>query len=537
MQVLKSTIFAPRDDLQRRLVHRSGIDRHEIRGRGRTGRPRESALLRSQPAARRLLHGILALVLTLASARAAAARPAVETAPTLGGAADAAALTLTERIYAGAGRWNVCVPDACGTAARDWGADALTFALFLRWRTAHDARTVPLARALGRSLPSYGSCRRPHCGEWSDVPMWDAVAAARIYAMTGDRDALTKARRAFALVDSSDAYARGACPAVSFQRADGRPNALKTLETDSNYVKAALLLERLTGEARYLRAAQHRYASIRRYFTDPGLPLYTAYVFDDGRRCRQLPRRFFASVNGNMIENGLLLAARTGNVHYRREALATARAVADDLADADGVYANVQAGNDVAEPLIEAMYDAATQAGETFARRWLLCAATVAQPAASGAYGRFFDGPPPAGSVSAWSFNGGLALMFAAAALDPHARAATGRWARAQYVADPISAAPASIAFTGRAVALIGTIGDVCCEAGHVRVFIDGRETVDGTGIWQNKSPAGRRLPKSVLLAWRWPVAGYHHIVLAPGIANGKEGRSYIRLDGYDVVH
>jgi len=63
---------------------------------------------------------------------------------------------------------------------------------------------------------------------------------------------------------------------------------------------------------------------------------------------------------------------------------------------------------------------------------------------------------------------------------------------------------PASITVTGSAIALIGTLGERCCEPGHARVFVDGRETVDGTGIWQNKSSSGKSLPGSVLFAWRW---------------------------------
>jgi hypothetical protein len=100
----------------------------------------------------------------------------------------------------------------------------------------------------------------------------------------------------------------------------------------------------------------------------------------------------------------------------------------------------------------------------------------------------------------------------------------------------PIDSTDATISFNGRAIALIGTIGDVCCEAGHARVFIDGNETFNYTGIWQNKSSSGHRLSNSVLLCWRWPHAGSHTIAFAPGIANAKEGGSFIRLAGYELV-
>jgi uncharacterized protein YyaL (SSP411 family) len=130
-------------------------------------------------------------------------------------------------------------------------------------------------------------------------------------------------QRAFASVDQSDAFALGACPAIDFQRPEGGTSALKTLETDSNYIKAALLLHRLTGDATYVGKAKRKYAATRRYFLDPAVALYSVYVFDDGVACRQLPKRFFASVNGNMIDNGLALAAQTGNPAYRRDSSTT----------------------------------------------------------------------------------------------------------------------------------------------------------------------------------------------------------------------
>ena len=456
---------------------------------------------------------------------------------TYAAAADAAAATLERRFYHRPGRWNLCVPGDCGTAERDWGADALAYALYLRWKLTGEPQALPIAAALIDTAPDYRArCKLGACTLWSDVPMWDAVAGARTYAMTGDPRALEKARRALDAVDSSDAFARGACPEIDYQQPGGGDTKLKTLETDSNYIKAALLLHAATNEPFYLSRARAKYAAVRRHFLDPALPLYSVYLFDDGVSCRQLRGRFFASVNGNMIADGLALAAQTGDRHYRREALATARAVTRYLSDASGVYADLQADNDVGEPLVEAMYDVATAEHQRFARRWLLDAAAVSRPAASGGYGRFFDGPAPAGPISAWSSSGGLTLAIAAGALDPDGSPGPDRWAGARFVADPIATTPATIAFTGGAIALIGTIGDVCCEAGHVRVYIDGSETFDHTGIWQNKSPASRRLPGSVLLSWRWPRAGRHTITLEPGIANAKEGNSFIHLAGYEVV-
>ena len=73
-----------------------------------------------------------------------------------------------------------------------------------------------------------------------------------------------------------------------------------------------------------------------------------------------------------MISNGLALYHRTGNANYRAQALATAGAVADKLSDANGVFADLLADNDIVEPLVEAMYELATMERVEFASMWLL---------------------------------------------------------------------------------------------------------------------------------------------------------------------
>ncbi len=112
------------------------------------------------------------------------------------------------------------------------------------------------------------------------------------------------------------------------------------------------------------------------------------------------------------------------------------------LGDGTGVYADLQAENDVTEPLIEAMYGLAAQ-GQAFARRWLLASASAAagsRNTQTGTYGRFFDGPPPAAPVTAWQGSGGLALAQVAAALDPRGRPADpGFWSGASFVRDDLA--------------------------------------------------------------------------------------------------
>lgn len=455
--------------------------------------------------------------------------------------ADAAQRTLEVEFFnINRSAWNMCVPDiGCGSSNQDWGADALTYALYFRWSVTNDPAIAALLGLLDGSGPTYGTCTLPGCGGWSDVPMWDSIAASREYESTGRTGALSRAKGAFGFVENSNAFALGACPSIDYQQPGGGSNKLKTLETDSNYIKAALLLYDASKDPAYLSKATAKYASVRQYFLDPSVPLYTVYVVDSGGQCVQIPRRFFGSVNGNMIWVGLRLAHATGDTTYRDQAVATAMAVDAYLNDPSGVYEDLQAENDVVEPLIEALFELATVEAQPFARSWLLRNATAATGdiAASGSYGRFFGGPAPKGTTTAWQANGGIGLAFAAGALAPaDTPAPNGIWTNAPLVVDDVMALPATLTFTGSAIALFGSIGEQCCESGHARVFVDGTETFDQTGIWQNKSSSGKTLPNSVLFAWRWPSSGLHAIELQPGVPNGKEGTSFVHMQGYAFV-
>jgi hypothetical protein len=358
----------------------------------------------------------------------------------------------------------------------------------------------------------------------------------REYEIVHDPEALSKARRAFAFVDGASVFSMGACPDVHYQQAAGAINRLKTLETDANYIKAALLLYDATRERRYLDAALHEYEAVRARFRDPSLPLYTVYVFDDGHACVQLPHRFFASVNGDMIWNGIALARLTGRRAYLEQAVATARAVDAHLSDGRGIFTDLQAENDIVEPLVEAMWLLADR--QAFARSWIVrnAAAALGARKADGTFGRFFDGPPPQNVLTVWQSNGAAALEIAAASIASETLAvASNDWAGARFISRAITSMPATIVFDGSAIALIGAIGDRCCEPGHARVFIDGRETDDGTGIWQNKSSSGKTLPGSVLFAWQWPHRARHSIRIESAGANAKEGGPFIDVSGYFV--
>jgi len=109
-------------------------------------------------------------------------------------------------------------------------------------------------------------------------------------------------------------------------------------------------------------------------------------------------------------------------------------------------------------------------------------------------------------------------------------------WAATTHVQRQITTLPAAVTFRGLGIAVLGTLGQHCCEFGHARVLIDGRETFDSSGIWQNKSSVRRRIPGTILIAWRWRTAGPHTLTFLPGIENAKEGGSFLHLVGYEVL-
>lgn len=486
---------------------------------------------------------VLACALSAQAPRDARAfEPATKaTLPTYAFLADDAVASMLRSYYFGRGLWRDCPEARCWIHNSDWGADSLTNTLYLRWKTTGDARMEPILGALATSARRYKPpCRAGRrCLLWSDVPMWDSVAASREHEVDPSNPVpLQKAVAAFWAVEASPVYSVGACPAIRYQRPFGRGDRLKTLETDSNGIKAALLLFGATHKARYLAIARTRYRAVRSYFLDARLPLYSVYVFDDGTHCRQARHRYFASVNGNMIWNGLALARFTGDSQYRTNAVSTARAVARYLSDPNGIFTDLQAENDLEEPLVEAMLDLARNEGFGFARTWLLENASAAYSArrSDGTYGRFFDGPPPVASVTAWQTNGGFAAQIAAASLEPRQIVSPPAWANAQYVPNEIAHMPATLRFYGSGIAIFGTIGEICCQYGHARILIDGVETTSGIGTWQNKSSSGRSFPNSVLFAWRWPKPGAHEIRFAPGVYDAKEGGAFLHASGYAVI-
>lgn len=451
-----------------------------------------------------------------------------QTASTFSQAAAQAASTLMQVFYAGNGQWRDCNSADCRTSAGDWGADSATYSLYLRWMTTHDpsiAFTMAQLRAAG---PQYGDpCDGAPCPAWSDTPSWDAVAFMReAQVLGGDRQAIARAKAALRYAEQSTAFAGGACTGVPFQLPQPNPSQIKTLESDANLIKADLLVYGATHDRAYLDDALMRYGDDRTWFLDRPADLYTVHVVDDGVQCRQVPSRFFASVNGDMIWNGLRLWRYTGQQHFFDEAVATARSVDAHLSDTRGVFVDLQGENDVVEPLVEAMYDLASQEDMAFARAWIVrnAGAALSARGADGTFSRLFDGPPQA-ATSIWESNGGLALEIAAGALDPSGEAsAADAWTGGSNIGRTITQLPATIVFNGAGIALSGTIGKLC-TTGHVRVLIDGVDTFDRTGLWQNHSmPDG----DSVFFAWRWSKPGLHVIQLQP--ANDAQV-------GLDVMH
>jgi len=137
-------------------------------------------------------------------------------------ASDAALATLLHVDYAGGGRWRMCDRTGCPEAVTDWGADGLTYALWLRWQASRDPELAALGKDLAAALPDYtGGCDLPACAGWSDVPEWDAIAAVRDFEPSRDPKALARAEAAFAYVQNGDAFSLGACPDVRYQQPGG----------------------------------------------------------------------------------------------------------------------------------------------------------------------------------------------------------------------------------------------------------------------------------------------------------------------------
>lgn len=488
----------------------------------------------------RLLFGAAAVtaclcaLVTWSGGRSQAASPSI--GPTFASLGDAAIATVLTRWYAGNHSWQNCETANCGHSHGDWAADSMTTVLYERWLLTGDPTIVVAMRGLEDERRTVQA--NAPAASFSDVPVWDAVAAIRAFDVTRDVAALQHAQSAYGSVASGNRFGGGACPQIDYQISTHGGN-LKTLETDANRLLAAILLYERTGTLAYRDDAVRLYGAIRAAFFDPPVGLYTVYVFDDGVKCAPLPHRFFASVNGVMIEAGLELARATGVSSYASDAQATAHAIRA-LSDARGIFTDLQAENDIVEPLVLAMLELA-RAGSAEASSWITSNAAVAIHAqtSSGSFGRFFDGPAPNVPVTLWQTNGGFGLMVAAAGLAPSGRAEAGDpWATATTVPVGIttSTLPASFSFTGSGIALLGTLfehcspaypGDPMCDGGHAHVAIDGQPMVDQTGIWQNKGFVAP-IRGSVLFAWRWPTTGHHTLQFAPGEQNGKEGGSFL---------
>ena len=457
--------------------------------------------------------------------------------PTFAALADRSARTLERTFYNGLGLWRMCDPAICNVKNRDWGADSLTNLLYFRWMITRDRSVLPILRKLATTARMWA----PGAAASSDSVMWDAVAEARMYQATGSQVALAKAEAAVKWIGTVRGLGSGACPAVDYQWPYGKKGSLKTIETESNFIKAALLLYGITGTRSYLTSARAQYAVVRRYFLEPS-GLYTAYMIDNGKSCHTLPGRYFASVNGNMIWAGQRLSMFTGNKAYLRDAVTTARAVQARLSDGAGVFADLQADNDIVGPLVEAMYALAHGDHQRFAAQWLLTNASAAGADINslGEYGRFFDGPPPAVMATAWQTNGGIAVMQAAAGIDPSGHPAYPHfWASAVFVpgSRSLSGPSLRIGFNGKAIAIMGDVGAQCCSTGHARILVDGVPPANQTGIWQNMSSPARLQPDQVLFAWRWRHSGYHVITILPGQFDPEEGGSFFQMSGYLLVH
>ncbi len=94
--------------------------------------------------------GFLALVLCGCTAGAAPGAAG----PGYAALAHRALVTLEHDYYNGAGEWHMCVPVRCYTTNEDWGADSLTYTLYLHWLLTGDRRVRPIMNALTATAPA-----------------------------------------------------------------------------------------------------------------------------------------------------------------------------------------------------------------------------------------------------------------------------------------------------------------------------------------------------------------------------------------------
>jgi hypothetical protein len=507
-----------------------------------------------------VISAFIAIIVVFVFVSAAAPASSAQSLPTyrtLGNAAvDFLENKNSDGFWAGNG-WHLCVNRAdnggngCGTTDQDWGADSLTYSLWLHWTTTKGSSVAPIMASITSNATDYSNSS--NWGGWSDVPMWDSIAGVREYQVTGNSQALTNAESAFTFVDSDlgkNDFASGYCPQIHYQLPHAGGGGLKTLETDSNYIKAAILLYQTTGIASYLTKAETEYAGVRSEYLEPDSPMYTVYVWDNGTSCLRVRNQFFSSVNGNMLWNAHELGIITGNASYNYSADATASEnyVISSLSDSAGVYESLIQENDAAEEMVEAMWTLAND-GDAAAKNWILsnmsAAASALDAGPSGdpyaaAYGRFFGGRPPAVLTSTWASAGGISLAFAASALDPAGTPSTmSYWNNAVQVTGSfplVTSGTYPITFTGKAISILGTLGQ--SNTGHAEVLVDGVETNNNIGIDQHYGTAGT-IPGTVLFSWRWPTSGTHTITISPPVgnqANSKQGNYGFQMSSYYYV-
>ena len=155
---------------------------------------------------------VLVVAIVVAQLGSCAGRAAYATAAattTFGRLADDAVGTVLRTWYAGGSAFRACAGCA-GASNSDWGTDSLIDVLYLRWRLNRDP---VVARAFAEIVTGEPA---PTLGRFSDVPMWDAVAAVRAYDVTRDPRALANAVRQYRGLAAARRFALEPCRALDY---------------------------------------------------------------------------------------------------------------------------------------------------------------------------------------------------------------------------------------------------------------------------------------------------------------------------------
>ena len=169
-----------------------------------------------------------------------------------------------------------------------------------------DPAVAPIMNALTATSPT------SHSG-LSDVPLWDSIAAAREYQVTGNLAALRKAEALSASWPTRSSSRSAPARASSTSSPAAAAPSSRPWRPAPTTSRPPLLLYQITTPRSYLTQARGPVPGGPAVLPVPGRPaLHRLRVRQRVVLHARCPGRYFGSVNGNMIWAGYYLAQATG---------------------------------------------------------------------------------------------------------------------------------------------------------------------------------------------------------------------------------